>query len=195
MRRRRLLLYDSVFLWQAALSNRLVFQAPVSVSHDHWPQHLPKFYALALRNLDRTSLPHREGLSAGFWSVWMYPHRGWVPEAKMSALIRDIVLLSFRELLRPRLRAWRQTKLSVKCMNLVLKWPACSKCHRTEVRMARSSRPLIWSPLRRHFQPATIFHFHAAPPRHRGSQSVEFCELWGGGAEQYIFAFYRYEVG
>ena len=67
--------------------------------------------------------------------------------------------LSFRELLRPRLRACKHTKESVKWRSRTWQWCACSRRQRIDVKIARSSSALICSPWWYHFHPAMTFHF------------------------------------
>lgn len=116
-----------------------------------------------LRVLQVTLAPQRLGLSAGFWSVWMYPQKGWQPLTKRRALIRQIVLRSFRELLLPRDRECKQTRLSVRWINRSLLFRFFSTRHLMAVRIALISNTLMCSLLPRHFQPVTTFQRHNLP--------------------------------
>ena len=72
-----------------------------------------------------------------------------------------MVLLNLRELLRPRDRECRQTRLSVRWINLVLTWPWWTILHLSDVKMARISSTLICSCWLVHLQPVTTFHFQS----------------------------------
>ena len=121
---------------------------------------LPITVYLAFLYLVLTRRPHLLGLSAGFWSVWTYAQTGWRLEARIKALMRDIVLRSFRELLLPRVSECRHTRLSVIWITLVFRWCLCSTRHRNAVKIARNSRELMCSRPRVHFHPVTTDHLH-----------------------------------
>ena len=74
--------------------------------------------------------------------------------------MRAIVLRNFLELLLPRVRQWRHTRLSVKWMKRVFICRWCSIRHLKLVKIARSSKELICSLPRVHFHPETTLHRH-----------------------------------
>ena len=80
--------------------------------------------------------------------------------ARSKAFIRRRDRLNLRLLDRPLLNAWRQTRESKRCTNLLLRILCFSMRHFNDVRTARISNTLMCSVQSFHCHPAMVFQRH-----------------------------------